>query len=314
MKKLTLWLCLALLVSAAAAGALADRMYLIPDSDVRRLTYDELWQWDRESLSFIFNEIFARHGYVFSPGGKYDIWFSAMPWYRPNANPDNQRYCLPQLSQLEWDNYHIIKQVASEMDSYGMRGHDPSKKCYRNYAPTGNNFTLSGFAYANLAGGQKLPVYSAPSYDSWRGANGKAQVSTNGGVWAAGWEGNWLLIYYETNGGSIRVGYVDGSGIRGGSGFARLAFEREPVTLTANCTLTDDPMRGGSPMASLRAGTGVTYLSSYINQSGQIWDYVETAVNGRRARGFIPANCIDYGADPLFDAEVETEDGMGDVG
>ena len=90
-------LCLMLL----PVWALADDLYLIPDSDSRRLTENELWQWDRESLSFIFNEIFARHGFVFQPGGKYDIWFSSMPWYRPNANPDNQRYCYPKLSQLE---------------------------------------------------------------------------------------------------------------------------------------------------------------------------------------------------------------------
>ena len=62
-------LCLVLLLVLAAQTALADRLYLIPDSDTRRLTEDELWQWDRESLSFIFNEIFARHGYVFRTGG-----------------------------------------------------------------------------------------------------------------------------------------------------------------------------------------------------------------------------------------------------
>ena len=316
MKWIPAILCLVLLITAVSASALADRMYLIPDSDTRRLTQDELWQWDRESLSFIFNEIFARHGYVFSEGGKYDIWFSAMPWYTPNANPDNEHYCLPKLSKLEWDNYHTIKQVAKEMDSYGVRGHDPKKKCYRNYTPKGNTFALSGFSYANLKSGQKLAVYSAPSSGSYRGSNGKAQVSTNGGVWAAGWEGNWLLIYYETNKGSIRVGYVDGAKIRGGgSTWQQLQFSREPVTLTQSCTLTDDPMRGNSPMASLRAGSSVTYLSSFINQNGQMWDYVETSVNGQRARGFLPANCIDYGADPLFDAETDgSAADEGDVG
>ena len=315
MKRIAGLLCLALLLTALSTAAVADRMYLIPDSDTRRLTEDELWQWDRESLSFIFNEIFARHGYVFSAGGKYDIWFSAMPWYTPNANPDNEHYCLPKLSKLEWDNYHTIKRVASEMDSYGLRGHDASKKCYRKLTPPQNNFTLSGFTYANLKGGQKLPVYSAPGTDSWRGANGKAQVSTNGGVWAAGWEGNWLLIYYETNNGSIRVGYVDGSKIKGGgSTWQRLEFSRDPVQVTANCNLTDDPMKSNSVMTSLRAGTQVTYLSSFINQYGQIWDYVETSVSGRRARGFIPQNCIDYPADPLFDAEGGSYDGEGEVG
>ncbi len=305
MKSICRILCAVLLLSLVCTAAMAsDKMYLIPDSDSRRLTENELWQWDRESLSFIFNEIFARHGYVFQPGGKYDIWFSSMPWYRPNANPDNQRYCYPKLSQLEWDNYHTIKRVAAEMDAYGYRGHDRTKKCYRNFTPPQNNFALSGFSYANLKSGQKLAVYSAPGGDSWRGANGKAQVITNGGVWAAGWEGNWLLIYYETNKGSIRVGYVDGSRIRGsGSAYQNLRFEYEPVTLTTNCTLTDDPMWSGTVMASLRAGQQVTYLSSFINQRGQNWDYVETTVGGQRARGFIPANSIDYQVDPLFDAE-----------
>ncbi len=314
MKRIFRVLCLVLLLALACRTALADRMYLIPDSDTRRLTEDELWGWDRESLSFIFNEIFARHGYVFSPGGKYDVWFSAMPWYRPNASSDNQRYCYPQLSRLEWDNYHTIKRVAAEMDSYGYRGHDRSKKCYRNFTPPNNNFTLSGFYYADLKAGQKLAVYSAPSSGSWRGANGKAQVSTNGGVWAAGWDGNWLLVYYETNNGSIRVGYVDGSKLKGSAGtYQSLYFEYQQVVLTSGCALTDDPMRSGSVMAQLRSGQTVTYLSSYINQRGQNWDYIETTVNGKQARGFIPAGSLDYPADPLFDAEGGYDD-AGEVG
>ena len=297
-------LSLALLLAAVSAGALADSMYLIPDSDTRRLTEEELWAWDRESLSFIFNEIFARHGYVFNAGGKYDVWFSAMPWYRPNASADNQRYCYPQLSRLEWDNYHTIKRVAAEMDARGERGHNRSKKCYRNFTPPQNQFTLSGFSWVNLKSGQKLPVYSAPGKDSWRGANGKAMVSTNGGVWSAGWENGWMLVFYETNGGSIRVGYVDGSSIRGGgSEGRRLQFSYERVTLAAGASLTDDPMKSGSVMTSLPAGAQVFYLTSFVNQRGEVWDYVATTVSGRRARGFLPAGCIDYPADPLFDAE-----------
>ena len=323
MKKILGALGLALLLAALSAAALADRMYLIPDSNTRRLTEDELWDWDRESLGFIFNEILARHGYVFSAGGKFDIWFSAMPWYHRNADPNNERACLPKLSQLEWDNYHIVKRVSDKMKSYGMSMHDASKKCYRRYTPPRNDFALSGFSYADLKGAQKLNVYSAPGTDSWRGANGKAQVSTNGGVWAAGWEGNWLLIYYETNNGSIRVGYVDGRQIRGGgSTWAQLQFSRDPVQLLANCTLTDDPMKSNTTMASLRAGTQVTYLTSFINQYGQIWDYIETFIGGRRARGFIAANCIDYPedaaydpvSDPAYEPETESFPDWGEVG
>ena len=76
--------------------------------------------------------------------------------------------------------------------------------------------TLGGFDYVQLRTGQNLPVYSAPSRNSWRGANGKASVGTNGAIYSAGWENGWLLVMYETNSGSVRVGYVSGDDIRGG--------------------------------------------------------------------------------------------------
>ena len=66
MKKL-LAIGLSLLCLFACASALADRAYLMP-SDSRALTEAELWEWDRESLSFMFNEIFARHGFTFDAG------------------------------------------------------------------------------------------------------------------------------------------------------------------------------------------------------------------------------------------------------
>ena len=89
-------LSLLLLLCLLPAAALGERSYLIPDSDTRELTRDELWQWDYESLGYILNELFARHGYNFIPGEKYDYYFRCMPWYTPNANPNNQEACYPQ--------------------------------------------------------------------------------------------------------------------------------------------------------------------------------------------------------------------------
>ena len=62
--------CLLLCLCLLPACALGERAYLIPDSDTRKLTESELWAWDYESLGYILNEIFARHGYNFIPGGK----------------------------------------------------------------------------------------------------------------------------------------------------------------------------------------------------------------------------------------------------
>lgn len=154
--------------------------------------------------------------------------------------------------------------------------------------------TLQGFEYIALKGNQKLPVYSAPSYASYRGANGKAVVGTNGNVFAAGWESGWLLVMYETNSGSVRVGYVCGDDIKGNVPMnTYLIFEHTQATVTTQCSLTDDPARAYAPIATLQAGTQVTYLTTLFNKYG--WDYVETTVNGQTVRGFIRSGSLDIG-------------------
>lgn len=269
--------------------ALAERSYLIPDSDTRRLTEDELWEWDYESLGYILNEIFARHGYNFIPGEKYDYYFRCMPWYTPNEDSDNQRACYSQLSSVEWYNEHLVKEVRSAMRALGTS--NAGGKSVWDFFSAGFD-TLQGFEYVQLKANQKLAVYSAPSASSWRGAGGKALVSTNGNVMAAGWESGWLLVMYETNSGSVRVGYVSASDISGSVPIdTRLQFHYLPATLSRACDLTDDPARCYAPMTRLSEGSHVTYLTTFFNASA--WAYVETTVEGKTARGFVPADCVD---------------------
>lgn len=274
-------------------GALADRMYVLPESDSRKLTWEEIDEWDYESLGYAFNEIFARHGYNFNPGEDYDNYFRTMPWYTPNRDSRNQVACYPKLSSVEWYNVDLIKQVRA-----AKKGNDYGRSIWDSFS-TGFD-TLQGFEYVRLRGNQTLDVYSAPSTKSWRGANGKASVSTNGAVYAAGWDGDWLLIMYETNNGSVRVGYVNGNRVRGGVPVeTSLHFDHDPATVVESCTLTDDPARTGTAIASLSSGTQVTYLTRFYNDSA--WDYVEVTVNGQTARGFIRAGSlsVSYSADPL---------------
>ena len=142
-----------------------------------------------------------------------------------------------------------------------------------------------------LRTGQNLPVYSAPSRNSWRGANGKASVGTNGAIYSAGWENGWLLVMYETNSGSVRVGYVSGDDIRGGVPMdTSLTFSYATATLNAGTALTDDPAMRKTTIAQLRVGTLVTYLTCFFNKSA--WDYIETTVDGQTTRGFVPAGCL----------------------
>ena len=289
--KRILALILALLLLPAAA--LAERMYILPDSDKRLLTWDEVAEWDYESLGYAFNEIFARHGYDFIPGGEYEYYFETRPWYRANGTYNNQRDCYTKLTTVEWQNYELIKEVRAY-----KRVNDGGRSIWDDFS-TGFD-TLQGFQYIELRAGQSLAVYSAPSTASWRGANGKASVSTNGAIYAAGWESGWLLLMYETNNGSVRVGYVKASDIRGGVPMDDyLTFSYDAATVTARCTLTDDPARTGTAIATLSAGAQVTWLTRFYNNSA--WDYVETTVNGKTVRGFIRAGSLDItrGADPL---------------
>lgn len=298
MLRLNRFAALLLAVLLLPGAALAERMYILPESSTRLLTWDEVAAWDYESLGYAFNEIFARHGYDFIPGGEYEYYFQTRPWYVANGTYNNQRDCYPRVTEIEWKNYDLIKEVRAYKKDYG----DWGLSIWDNFS-TGFD-TLQGFAYIELRADQNLPVYSAPSEHAWRGANGKASVSTNGAVYAAGWENGWLLVMYETNNGSIRVGYVDTGSIRGGVPMdTRLNFSYVTATVEQSSFLTDDPARTGSVMTTLTAGTTVTWLTRFYNNSA--WDYVETTVNGKTARGFIRAGrlSIDRGTDPLEELE-----------
>lgn len=274
-------------------AALAERMYVLPDSDKRLLTWDEVAEWDYESLGYAFNEIFARHGYDFIPGGEYEYYFQTRPWYRANGTGNNRRDCYPRLSRTEWRNYELIKEVRAY-----KRQHDGGRSIWDDFS-TGFD-TLQGFEYIELRSGQKLPVYSAPTTEAWRGAAGEAMISTNGAVYAAGWESGWLLVMYETNTGGVRVGYVKAGSIRGGVPIdCQLTFSYDEASVVTRCVITDDPARNGSAIMTLQPGARVTWLTRFYNRYA--WDYVEVSVNGRIARGFIQAGCldIDRDVDPL---------------
>ncbi|MDD2647259.1 MAG: YARHG domain-containing protein [Eubacteriales bacterium] len=281
MKKLII----ALLVIAIMlpSAALAGRQYIVPDSDTRELTYEELWEWNYESLGFIFNEIFARHGYNFIVGGKYYNYFTSRPWYTPNANSDNSKACYPKLNATEWYNEALIKEVRADMRLLEVR--DEEGKNYLDYIESGEIDVLSGFRYSEMKANQKLDVYSAPDYSSYRGANGKALVNTNGSVYVAGWENGWLLIMYETNNGSVRVGYVDGAKVKGTVNAPMLTFAYTSVKCLEDAALTDDPAAAFSTIVTIPKNSVVTYLSEYQNRYG--WAYVETKVGNQTVRGFV---------------------------
>ena len=280
--------------------------YIIPDSDIRSLSWDELLGYQYDTLFFAFNEIYARHGYKFETGSRCYNWFTQMPWYHANAEETstNHRASYSQCSQIENSNRDLIVAVRKDMwarysENRAYYDAHPAENPLNPYGigmptpPEPVNQPLD-FEYISLQGNQRLEVYTAPSYWSYRANNGKVTCSANGDVYAMGYEDGWMLIMYEANiAGQFRVGYVDTSRIAGSLPRLRqLTWDYGTCEVMMTTRLTDDPALTGAALTTLYEGTQVIYLGTMRNDTG--WDYIETTIDGQTARGFIPAGLLSY--------------------
>ena len=279
------WLCL-LLVLLPMLCAAEEGSWFVKDSGTRLLTEKELLKWDYESLGYILNEIYARRGYRFTPGSDYEGYFTQQSWYVPHPK-GNFDGCFMEMTDLEWQNIDLIEQIRM---GYFIQGSvNPEGRSVWDDGPV--EVTID-FQQYELARGKSYNVYSGPSTKSWRGAKGKASVSTNGPVWIAGWVDNWLLIYYETSGGSVRVGYISGDKISGSVPVdTQLTFTPMRAKITQKCTLTDDVVLGKTAITTLKAGKEVTYLATYYGSSD--WAYIETKYDSKVIRAFVPLDCVE---------------------
>lgn len=320
-------LCLLLSMSSSA---LAADSYLIEDSGVRRLTKEELWDWTYEALGFVLNELFARHGYHFEEGGKYEAYFEGQAWYAEKpSGVDNAYIYENEMSDIELENEQLIKDVRKEMRRLGTTNPDgkgvPTQAGAAaipqpDTAQRSDSGAASGvpqmastpepwegpygyelhFEEMMLDSERNLKVYSGPGEKYYRGANGKASVSTNDVIYVAGWAGDWLLIKYWTNAGPSRVGYVHRSGLTCEVDAPELALEKREAVVLEDCTYSDDPEFEGNSIGELKAGQKVTFLGAY--RRNRQWAYIETKASGKLVRAFVLANY-------LSDAE-ETADGQ----
>ena len=79
--------------------------FIIPDSDVRKLTKEELSAYDKDTLALIRNEILARYGYPFQKQ-KYKDYFGSKSWYYRNED-----FTYNMLTSLEMENIELIKKL-----------------------------------------------------------------------------------------------------------------------------------------------------------------------------------------------------------
>ena len=305
---LALMMGLALMIPAAAG---ADSLYVIPDSDTRELTYEELWEYKYDTLLYAFNEIYARHGYKFETGSRCYNWFTQMPWYKANESESstNHHEAYSQCSKIENKNVDLIKKVRADMRAKNTT--NPNGKGMPT-PPAQNVDKPRGFCYVKLDAGQTLAVYTAPSANAYRANNGKAACSTNGAVYALGWDQGWMLMLYEANqAGQYRIGYVDSAKIKGKlPSLTQLNWDESECETLSSVAMTDDPALTGKTLATLPAGTRVTFLTTMYNS--EAWDYIETTIDGKTARGFIPAGSLSItGIDDTEIEEIAVDDGNG---
>lgn len=138
-------------------------------------------------------------------------------------------------------------------------------------------------------------VYTAPSLNAIRGANGKASCHTSEPVMTAGWDGAWLLVRYEKNNGGYRVGWVPNTTIGTRlKTYRQVDFAYWDVEVARNCVLTDDPLLESEALAYASAGETLTYLAHYQYRGGREYAYVRGELNGHPVCGFIPFDAIDW--------------------
>ena len=154
--------------------------------------------------------------------------------------------------------------------------------------PSESRFPELTFFRGNFEKGQKFAVYSAPSTRAYRGARGKASITSGSEIFVAGTVDDWILILYELDSGVSRVGYIDSKKIKGSyTAGDTLLLTRTQMKLTEPVVMTDDPVNRTSTIGKLKKGTSVICLAEYRG-----WIYVEAKVSGKTARGFIPASSL----------------------
>lgn len=137
---------------------------------------------------------------------------------------------------------------------------------------------------ASVNGPKNVPVYTAPSKIAYRAANDKAAISLSDEFWTLGTQDNWCLVRYKIDNKTAHYGYINYPDFVEPA----LLFTRKMVTLEKDTFITDDPWLSQRPITTLTQGSGVNFLAVYE----PYYAYVETQINGKTARGFIPMTSI----------------------
>lgn len=132
----------------------------------------------------------------------------------------------------------------------------------------------------------RFPVHTGPGADYPRSGNGRAEVSTNGWIQVFGTLDGWAMIQYEIAEGHWRIGWIDAAALPAGADVPALSLYENPLVLTRDCVLTDDPMKSCAAIAVLPAGAHVVALGS-LSSPEDAWYLVRAETAQGTMLGFV---------------------------
>ena len=134
--------------------------------------------------------------------------------------------------------------------------------------------------------GTEFPVLAAPFEDAWRGAEGRAQVSTKGEIWliSVSPDAQWAMVRYEVSPSAGRIGWIHAPNLKIPDTEYDLWFVPDCVLLRAvrDVALTDDPLGECRVITRLKAGDTAIAMTG-ADRNGNELVYVETTVDGHPA-------------------------------
>ena len=172
--------------------------------------------------------------------------------------------------------------------------------------------TVQDFKFRNHENGigeGLAPVYTAPSLDAYRCANGKASYELEGAIAESNYVDDWLLVRYKIDEKYERVGYVEKKYLNDyKSTMPKLEMEYIPLTAAVDIEITDDPGLAFTPFGTIHKGETFYVLMKYTYTGN--WYYVECTVEGKTARGFIDRTKTSYylGGSVLPDENMKVYD------
>ncbi len=94
-----------------AQPEVTQSQYILP-TDTRAITREDLEGFDREMSYMAINEIYARHGKIFSDSFMQE-YFENQSWYKPVTEDSSE--ITPLFSELERENLHVLTAYQREM-------------------------------------------------------------------------------------------------------------------------------------------------------------------------------------------------------